>query len=216
MENYEAVIFDLDGTLVDSMWMWRAIDVEYLGRFNINIPGDLQKSIEGKSFSETAVYFKNRFKIPYSVDEIKQSWNEMSYDIYQNRVKLKNGAKEFLDYLKDNNIKMGIATSNSRELAICVLKARNIFDYFEAIVTGCDVNAGKPNPDVYLKTAGLLNVNPKNCLVFEDIPNGIMAGKNANMTTCAIEDEYSKDLTDEKKRLADYYVKDYIEFMNLI
>ncbi len=207
MENYEAVIFDLDGTLVDSMWMWRAIDVEYLGRFNINIPGDLQKSIEGKSFSETAVYFKNRFKIPYSVDEIKQSWNEMSYDIYQNRVKLKNGAKEFLDYLKDNNIKMGIATSNSRELAICVLKARNIFDYFEAIVTGCDVNAGKPNPDVYLKTAGLLNVNPKNCLVFEDIPNGIMAGKNANMTTCAIEDEYSKDLTDEKKRLADYYVK---------
>lgn len=216
MENYEAVIFDLDGTLVDSMWMWRAIDVEYLGRFNINIPGDLQKSIEGKSFSETAVYFKNRFKIPYSVDEIKQSWNEMLYDIYQNRVKLKNGAKEFLDYLKDNNIKMGIATSNSRELAICVLKARNIFDYFEAIVTGCDVNAGKPNPDVYLKTAGLLNVNPKNCLVFEDIPNGIMAGKNANMTTCAIEDEYSKDLTDEKKRLADYYVKDYIEFMNLI
>ena len=111
---------------------------------------------------------------------------------------------------------MGIATSNSRELATCVLKARNIFDYFEAIVTGCDVNAGKPNPDVYLKTAGLLNVNPKNCLVFEDIPNGIMAGKNANMTTCAIEDEYSKDLTDEKKRLADYYVKDYIEFMNLI
>lgn len=216
MENYEAVIFDLDGTLVDSMWMWKSIDIEYLGRFNIDIPDGLQEAIEGKSFSETAVYFKQRFNLPDSVDEIKRNWNEMSYDIYKNRVPLKPGAKEFLDYLKGNNIKMGIATSNSRELATCVLESKNILDYFGAIVTGCDVNAGKPKPDVYLKAARILNVNPKKCLVFEDVPQGIMAGNNAGMTTFAIEDEYSAQLREEKIKLADYYIKDYHEVIGLM
>lgn len=211
MRNFEAVIFDLDGTLVDSMWMWKSIDIEYLSGFNIELPDDLQESIEGKSFSETACYFKERFNLPVSIEQIKKTWNEMSYDIYKNRVELKKGVGEFLEYLKAHNIKMGIATSNSRELATCVLEEKGIIDYFGVIVTGCDVNAGKPNPDVYLKAAEVLNVKPEKCLVFEDVPQGIMAGKNADMTTCAVEDEYSAGLKDEKIRLADYYIKDYYE-----
>lgn len=212
-KNFEAVIFDLDGTLVDSMWMWREIDVEYLGRFNIDIPDDLSAEIEGMSFSETAVYFKNRFNIPDSIDTIKKTWNDMSYDIYKNKILLKKGAKDFLRHLRSNNIKMAIATSNSRELAQCALDGRGISDFFNCVVTGCDVGAGKPNPEVYLTAAQRLNVHPEKCLVFEDIPQGIMAGKNAGMTTCAIEDEYSAIFREEKKRLADYYINDYYEFM---
>lgn len=67
----EAVIFDLDGSLVDSMWVWKRIDVEYLGKFGILLPDDLQACIEGKSFSETAAYFKERFRIPDELDTIK-------------------------------------------------------------------------------------------------------------------------------------------------
>ena len=63
LHRKQAVIFDLDGTLVDSMWMWKAIDMEYLGRFGYGCPEDLQKSIEGMSFTETAVYFKKRFML---------------------------------------------------------------------------------------------------------------------------------------------------------
>ena len=80
LKNKKAVIFDLDGTLVDSMWMWKAIDIEYLGRFGIELPATLQKDIEGKSFSETAVYFKETFKLPDSLEKIKSDWNRMAYD----------------------------------------------------------------------------------------------------------------------------------------
>ena len=71
LRDIDAVIFDLDGSLVDSMWLWRAIDIEYLGRFGITLPEDLQSKIEGMSFSETAVYFKENFPITDSLDEIK-------------------------------------------------------------------------------------------------------------------------------------------------
>ncbi len=213
IRNFEAVIFDLDGTLVDSMWMWRTIDIEYLGKYNIELPDDLSEAIEGKSFSETAFYFKERFNLPDSIDEIKRTWNEMSYDIYKNRVLLKPGAKDFIELLDKLKIKMGIATSNSRELATLTLRERGILDNFDTIVTGCEVSAGKPSPEVYLKAANDLNVDPSKCLIFEDIPHGLLAGKRAGMTTCAIEDDYSVLLREEKLKLADYYINDYYEFM---
>ena len=77
----KGVIFDLDGTLVDSMWMWKQIDVEFLGRYGLEVPKDLERVIEGMSFSETAVYFKERFQLPMTLDEIKSTWNQMASDI---------------------------------------------------------------------------------------------------------------------------------------
>lgn len=211
LTNKKAVIFDLDGTLVDSMWMWKAIDIEYLGRFGLDLPSTLQKDIEGMSFSETAVYFKETFQLQDSLDKIKADWNQMAYDKYTKEVPLKKGAKEFLDYCKENRIKMGIATSNSRELVESTIDALNIREYFDYIMTSCDVAKGKPAPDVYLETARRLGVEPCNCLVFEDIEMGILAGKNADMEVCAVEDEFSMDQIEKKKRLADYYIKDYFD-----
>lgn len=209
--NVKAALFDLDGTLVDSMWMWKAIDVEFLGRYQINLPEDLQQSIGGMSFTETAQYIKNRFHIPEDVETIKNIWNEMAHDKYAYEVPLKPGTYEFLAKLREKKIPLAIATSNSRELAQTVLKAHNILDFFDGIVTACDVSAGKPAPDVYLTAAKLVGVAPESCLVFEDIPQGILAGKRAGMKVCAVEDEYSASLIEEKKELADYYITDYRE-----
>lgn len=209
MNRFKAVIFDLDGTLMDSMGLWKSIDIEYLGGFGIDIPKDLQKSIEGKSFTETAIYFKEHFCIPDTVEQIKQNWNTMALEKYCNEVMLKPGAKEFIIELYNNNIKLGIATSNSRILTEAALKSKGIFEYFKAIVTGSDVENGKPNPEVYLRAAELLEVSPNACLVFEDVPQGILAGKNAGMTTCAVDDKYSRHFINEKKMLADYFVTDY-------
>ncbi len=214
LEQKKAVIFDLDGTLVDSMWMWKEIDIEYLAGFGYACPDDLQRTIEGMSFSETAVYFKERFQIPDSLDEIKAAWTRMSLEKYRNEVPLKPGAKEFLDYLKSSHMKAGIATSNGRILVDTVLESLNIRDYFQAVSTACEVAAGKPAPDIYLKVAGLLGVAPKDCAVFEDVPAGIMAGKNAGMTVYAVEDPFSRHLREEKKRLADYFIEDFFELLN--
>lgn len=209
LRDIDAVIFDMDGSLVDSMWMWRAIDIEYLGRYGIALPEDLQSKIEGMSFGETACYFKEHFPIPESLEEIMEEWNRMAWDKYMYEVPLKEGIPEFLAGCRNSHIKLGIATSNSRVLVENVARVHNLRDYFSCIMTGTDVERGKPNPDIYLAVAKGLGVAPERCLVFEDIVAGILAGKNARMRVCAVEDEYSSASRDLKKELADYYIEDY-------
>ena len=211
LKGIKAVIFDLDGSLVDSMWIWKDIDIEYLGRFGIELPDNLQEELEGKSFSETADYFKERFPIPDSVEQIKADWNRMAWDKYLNKVPLKPGIPEFLDGCRRNGIKLGIATSNSRELVENIAKVHNLRDYFSCIMTSCEAKKGKPAPDIYLLTAQQLSVKPEECLVFEDIVFGIQAGKAAGMQVCAGDDEYSIYQRNEKKVLADYYIQDFTE-----
>lgn len=213
IENYEAVLFDLDGTLVDSMWLWNAIDIEYLSGFGLEVPDDLGSSIDGMGFSETAAYFKERFNIPDSIEKIKETWNNMAYEFYCTRVPLKPGVRDFLEYLKNRGIKTAIGTSNSIELTQNVLEALDISHYFDTVVTACMVNAGKPKPDIYLKAAEILGVSPSKCIVFEDILQGIMAGKNAGMTTVAVDDNYSRDSAAMKAELADYFIDNFDDFM---
>lgn len=213
LKNKEAVLFDLDGTLVDSMWMWKEIDIEFLGRFGYDCPDDLQRDIEGMSFSETAAYFKKRFMISMSLDEIKACWVQMSIDKYRKEVPLKRGVLEFLQYCKKNGIRAGIATSNGRDMVDAVIESLKIGQYFQVVATACEVENGKPEPDIYLEVARRLSVAPESCLVFEDIPAGIMAGKRAGMTVLAVDDEFSRDLDREKKELADGFIRDYLELI---
>ena len=212
-KNKKAMIFDLDGTLVDSMWMWYDIDVEYLGRFGIEVPDRLQADIEGMSFSETAVYFKDRFSITDPIEKIKDDWNKMAWDKYTYEVPMKKGAMEFIKECRKQGILLGIATSNSRELVENIISVHDLKGDFDCIMTGCDVKRGKPAPDIYLAVAKKLNVKPEDCLVFEDIIPGIQAGKSAGMEVCAIEDEYSVYQLEEKAALADYFIKDYFELL---
>jgi len=213
LNDIDAVIFDLDGTLVDSMWIWREIDIEYLGRYGLELPETLQSEIEGMSFAETAVYFKNRFELPDSLEEIMRNWNEMAWEKYAKEVPLKPGAKEFLDLCKSRGIKLGIATSNSRELAQNVADVHGLHDYFDCIMTGSDVEKGKPAPDIYLAVASQMDVEPSKCLVFEDICHGITAGLAAGMSVCAVEDAYSAPQRNAKQKLAHYYINDYTEIV---
>ena len=211
LKGIDACFFDMDGTIIDSMWMWRDIDISFLSERNIPMPEDLQQQIEGKSFSETAVYFKERFNLIEPLDEIKKIWNDMAMYKYCNEVPLKNGFRDFLNKLKAMDIKTGIATSNSYELASSCLKALGVFDEFDTIVTSCHVGCGKPAPDVYLKCASDCGVSPDKCLVFEDILVGIEAGHRAGMKVCAVYDEYSKDVDMEKRNTAEYYIRDFME-----
>ncbi|MCD7725978.1 MAG: HAD family phosphatase [Clostridiales bacterium] len=209
----KAVIFDLDGSLVDSMWIWHAIDIEYLGKFGIAMPKMLQKEIGGKSFSETAVYFKERFQLPDTLQQIKDDWNRMAWDKYTHQAPIKNGVREVLEYCHAHHILMGIATSNSRELVDNIVSVHRLEQYISCIVTGCEVPKGKPAPDVYLAVAQKLGVLPEECLVFEDIVDGIIAGKSAGMKVCAVYDKHSEDQDEEKRRLADYYTYEFKELI---
>ena len=138
-------------------------------------------------------------------------WNQMAYDKYCHEVPLKPGAKEFLNYLKEQGIKVGIGTSNSYQLTKAALEAHGIMEDIDCILTSNEVPNGKPEPDIYLKTAERLGVQPQECLVFEDIPNGMLAAKAAGMKVCAVEDEFSVELRERKRALADYYITSFAE-----
>lgn len=209
LKDKKAVIFDLDGTMVDSMWVWADIDIKYLGELGLEVPPEMKRDIEGMSFTEVAVYFKEKFQIKESIEEVKKIWQDMAMDRYCNEVELKPGLKKFLEYLKDHGIAMGVASSNDRGLIEAVLKSHGIYDFMHCIITSCEVKKGKPEPDVYLEAARRLQVLPKHCLVFEDIVSGILSGINAGMEVCAVRDEESMPQDEEKRQLADYYIESY-------
>lgn len=215
LKDRDAVIFDLDGTLLDSMWVWVAVDKEYIAKYDLKEPEGFYEKMEGKSYTEVAQYYKEVFpNLPLSVEEIMEEWTIMSHEMYTTKVPMKTGVKEFLTELKARGIRTGIATSNSKELVMDTLKALGIDEMFDSVRSACEVSAGKPSPDVYLLVAKDLDVEPQNCLVFEDVPMGILAGKNAGMEVCAVDDRFSKDQEEKKRELADYYIKDYMDLFN--
>ena len=211
LTDIDALIFDLDGTLVDSMWIWRDIDIAYLGRYNIALPENIHLLIEGMSFSETAQFFKEKFAIPDDVETIKSDWNAMAWKKYTTEVPMKTGAIAFLEDALLKGLKMGIATSNSESLVKQIADVHGLHKYFSVMKTACEVKKGKPAPDIFLLVAEALKVKPERCLVFEDIVPGIIAGKSAGMRVCAVEDIYSATTRGEKKRLADYYIENFDE-----
>lgn len=214
MREYEAVIFDLDGTLVDSMWVWDKIDIEYLESKNLELPEGLQSEIEGMSFTETAQYFKNSFELKDSIEEIKAEWNKRAFDFYRNKIKAKEGVIEFLEQLRKNKVKIGLGTSNSIQLAMATLEGNSILEYFDVIKTSCEVEKGKPSPDIFLKVAEELNVKANKCLVFEDTLAGVMAGKSAGMDVIGVYDSKSHERQDEIGNLTIEIVKNYNKFID--
>ncbi len=216
LEKTDAVLFDLDGTVVDSMGVWHDIDKEYFEKCNIPLTFEYQKEIEGLSFYETAVHTQRKYVPWISPEKLMEDWNRMAYDHYANKVKPKDGIADFLEYLREHGIKMGIATSNSEYLCRATLESNGLIGYFDSILTGEQGCAGKPSPDVYLNSAKALNVEPSRCLVFEDIVKGIIAGKRAGMTTVAVHDDYSTYQWEEKKETADHSIMSYKEIMDEI
>lgn len=216
IKDVKAAIFDMDGTIVDSMWVWDEIDSEYLAKHNKPLTPTLKHDIAHLSFNEVAQYFKDAFNLPYTIDEIQSHWNEMAYEKYCNKVKLKPGIKSFLKLLKERGIKIGLATSNNTLLLEACLKANGIYDYFDVITLTSEAPRGKDFPDVYLLTAEKLEVAPCDCIVFEDILPAVKGAKLAGMTVVAVYDEYSKIHHEDMKLCADNFITEYDEINTAI
>ena len=215
LENIDAVIFDMDGTLVDSMWIWPDIDDVYLEKYNLEKPDNFHEGMEGMSYTDVAQYFLDLFPtLIQTREEVMNEWTQMAHDRYVTQVPLKEGVREFIVEMRKQRKKIGIATSNGRALVDDTLEALKIAELFDSVRTACEVKKGKPAPDVYLLVADDLKVSPEKCLVFEDVPMGILAGKNAGMKVCAVEDDFSNPQIAKKKELADYYIVNYNDIKN--
>ena len=213
LNDIKAAIFDLDGTLVDSMWVWSQIDVEYLEIKGYSLPENLRNEISHLSFSQTATYFKKEFNLEDSIEKILEDWHNMAFNHYSTNVKLKLGVKDFLNYLKSFKIKIALATSNSIPLLEACLKNNDIYEYFDSITITDEVSNGKDCPDVYLLAASKLDVNPKDCLVFEDILPAVKGAKAANMKVIAVKDDECLDSKEDLLKYADRYIHSFLELL---
>ena len=211
LKDYRAVIFDVDGTLIDSMYVWEEINREYLNGFGVDCPEGLAKDMENTTFRDAADYFIEHFRIPDPPEKIIADWVEMARLRYAKRLSLKPGTAEILRYLKKAKVPAAIASANNRRLIDSMLEARGFADAVSAVVSCDDVGVNKPAPDVYLEAARRLDVDPRDCLVFEDVPVGIRSGLAAGMTVCAVEDRYSAPVREEKAALAHFYITDFRE-----
>ncbi len=209
LKDKKACLFDMDGTLLDSMYVWEKVDENFFSLFGREVPPNLQQEIGGMSFTETAEYIKNQYQISMTGEEIRDVWNRLATEEYANHVCFKPGALLFLQYCKEHGLKTAICTSNSRELLEAANSHLGLSNYIDIFVTACEVNRGKPFPDVYLAAAEKLSVKPEDCLCFEDILPGVQAGRNAGMEVCAVEDAHAALDRCQIMETAQLYITDY-------
>lgn len=213
LKNIEGAVFDLDGTLLDSSWVWEKVDEKFLGDRGFQVPDDYVDEISPLGAERAAVYTIERFGLNEDKDDIVREWIEMAKKEYATEVVCKPYAKEFLEELHKLNIKMSVATSSDRELFIKTLEREGILKYFQKIVTVDEVERGKGYPDIYEEAARRIKVNPHKCLVFEDILAGVTGASLGEFNVVAVFDEKSKHNWEKIKSISKYSINEYKELL---
>lgn len=213
LKNIEGAVFDLDGTLLDSSWVWEKVDEKFLGDRGFQVPDDYVDEISPLGAERAAVYTIERFGLNEDKDDIVREWIEMAKKEYATEVVCKPYAKEFLEELHKLNIKMAVATSSDRELFMKTLEREGILKYFQKIVTVDEVERGKGYPDIYEEAARRIKVNPHKCLVFEDILAGVTGASLGEFNVVAVFNEKSKHNWEKIKSISKYSINDYKELL---
>jgi HAD superfamily hydrolase (TIGR01509 family) len=206
---FDGMIFDLDGTLIDSSYVWSDIDVKFLTKRNLAVPDDYFKKISCLNFREGAIYTIERFGLDENPDDIVKEWFDMAVYEYAHNIRMKSGAEDFLRSLKKRGMKIALATASAPELYTAVLANNGVLDCFDVFASTEEVCRSKEFPDVYILAAGKLGCNVSRCAVFEDIYEGVASAKSAGFYVCACLDKYYA--CDHQKMIsaADMHFTDY-------
>ena len=214
-QSFRAVIFDLDGVLADSEPWWNEIDAKLLAQYGVRYRGEYHRNVLGVSYRLAVEFFKKAFGLSASTDELIQRRGEIATEFFANRVGLFPSAKEVLQELRRMNLRLAVATSSVSASARPFLDRHQLTAFFDVIVTGDEIEHGKPHPDIYLRAAAKLNVAADACLVIEDALAGIAAAKAAKMCVAAIPDRRFVDPHEYEKE-ADYLLGSLSEIPSLI
>lgn len=214
INTFDVAIFDMDGTIMDSLGIWEKIDNAFLyERRGIAVPEDYVHEIAAMSFSEIANYTKKRFNLPDAPEELMQEWTEMAKDEYAHNVPLKPYVKEYMEFLKEKGKKIVLCTSSPEYFFKPALKNNGIYDLFDGFANTCEAGVGKESPEVYLLAAKRAEAPPEKCMVFEDIINGVRTAKKAGMQTCGVYDERNASRQEELRAICDEYITSFEELL---
>ena len=207
--DFRGAIFDADGTLLDSMHVWRNLGSLYLQSRGITPEKGLSARLWPLSYSQGCMYLKEHYGLHESVIEIQEGISGMIEGFYRDDAELKPGVREFLEVLRRRDIHMVIATSGDRELLLSALTRNGIAEYFDAIFTCSELGTDKHHAKIFMACADALGLEPGNIAVFEDVLYAIESAKSAGFITCGVYDESS--INDRQRIIdaADYYIDDF-------
>lgn len=208
---YRAALFDMDGTLLDSMGVWAQVDADFFALRGIPVPDDYGPNLSGKTFFESALYTKERFRLPDSVEEIIAEWNELCRTEYACRVTLKPGAKAYLRLLKRSGVKLAVATALPEHLFRPALRHNGVEDLFDAFTSTEETAGGKHTGEVYALAAKRLGVANEDCIVFEDILEGHLGARAVGMRSCNVYDASADHNRAAIERTADFCIRDFTD-----
>ncbi|MDF2948901.1 MAG: putative hydrolase [Sedimentibacter sp.] len=213
MKKFKYCIFDLDGTLLDSMSAWHNLGKDYLLMKGVIPPHDLNKILASMSMLESAEYFRQAFKINLSTEEIITGVNELIAGKYKNELVLKPYVKEYLQKLKDENVKMCIATATPLKMANTALERNEIVNYFSFVASCDEVGVGKNKPDIFYMAAKKLDADPSDIAVYDDADFALITAKEAGFFTIGVYDESFNDKKKDIQLISDMYIESFKELL---
>ena len=211
-----AVIFDMDGTLIDSTGLWHEIDMLFFAKRGMELPKDYAQKIVHLGLRKAAELTRELYGVKETPDEIIHEWRQMALDMYHNDVELKPGAVALLETLKSNGLKLAIATANDAELYMPCIMRLGIGDYFDFIADVNSSKEGKNNAKIYLDLTEKMNSKPENTLVLEDMPTCIKTVYDAGFVTVAVADKASEKFDEDKKTNSHLFINNFQELINIL
>ena len=214
LRPFSGAIFDLDGTLLDSMSVWAEIDEEFLGRRGFAVPPDYMEAITPLGFRGTALYTIERFGLSDTPEGLMEEWSTMAREKYAHEVMLKPGAKELLCELHSAGIPLAIVTASSQDLFMPCLIRNGIAEYFSLILTTDGTGFTKNGPEIWRLAAEKMGLRPENVVIFDDAAASVLGAKQAGLQTVGVFDPHSKG-QDVLMREADLYTESLEELKGL-